>query len=129
MEYRDPSKRGRWIVIAGVVLALAAGGAAFYLINQAQQQFEASLELDPRSEWAHYYYGTTLEQKGETEAAAREYRRVLELNPEFASGYHRLGLLYKQQGRMAEAKQAMATRGRRHYDGSQSLCPSEEHPR
>ena len=38
MEYRDPSKRGRWIVVAGVVLALAAGGAAFYLINQAQQQ-------------------------------------------------------------------------------------------
>ena len=38
MEYRDPSKRGRWIVVAGIVLALAAGGAAFYLINQAQQQ-------------------------------------------------------------------------------------------
>src|SRR5438477_540506 len=38
MEYRDPSNRGRWIVIIGVVLALAAGGAAFYLINQAQQQ-------------------------------------------------------------------------------------------
>ena len=38
MEYRDPSKRGRWIVIIGVVLALAAGGAAFYLINQAQQK-------------------------------------------------------------------------------------------
>ena len=38
MEYKDPSKRGRWIVVAGVVLALAAGGAAFYLINQAQQQ-------------------------------------------------------------------------------------------
>ena len=38
MEYRDPSKRGRWIVIAGVVLAIAAGGGAFYLINQAQQQ-------------------------------------------------------------------------------------------
>jgi Flp pilus assembly protein CpaB len=38
MEYRDPSNRGRWIVILGVVLALAAGGGAFYLINQAQQQ-------------------------------------------------------------------------------------------
>jgi Flp pilus assembly protein CpaB len=38
MEYRDTSKRGRWIVIIGIVLALAAGGAAFYLINQAQQQ-------------------------------------------------------------------------------------------
>lgn len=38
MEYRDPAKRGKFIVVVGVVLALAAGGAAFYLINQAQQQ-------------------------------------------------------------------------------------------
>ena len=38
MEYRDSSKRGRWIVVIGVVLALAAGGAAFYLVNQAQQE-------------------------------------------------------------------------------------------
>ncbi len=38
MEYRDPSRRGKFIVILGVVLALAAGGAAFFLINQAQQQ-------------------------------------------------------------------------------------------
>src|SRR6476469_9833163 len=38
MEDKDPSKRGRWIVVIGVVLALAAGGAAFFLINQAQQQ-------------------------------------------------------------------------------------------
>jgi Flp pilus assembly protein CpaB len=38
MEYKDPSKRGRWIVLIGVVLAIAAGGAAFFLINQAQQQ-------------------------------------------------------------------------------------------
>lgn len=38
MEYRDPSRRGRYIVIVGVILALVAGGAAFFLINQAQQQ-------------------------------------------------------------------------------------------
>lgn len=38
MEYKDPSRRGRWIVVIGVILAVAAGGAAFYLINQAQQQ-------------------------------------------------------------------------------------------
>ena len=37
MEYRDPSKQGRWIVLLGVVLALAAGAAAFYLINSAQE--------------------------------------------------------------------------------------------
>ncbi|HSL32841.1 MAG TPA: Flp pilus assembly protein CpaB [Candidatus Limnocylindrales bacterium] len=38
MEYKDTSKRGKFIVVVGVILALAAGGAAFYLINQAQQQ-------------------------------------------------------------------------------------------
>ena len=38
MEYKDPNRRGRYIVILGVVLALVAGGAAYYTINQAQQQ-------------------------------------------------------------------------------------------
>ena len=38
MEYKDPSRRGRWIVVIGVALAVVAGGAAFFLINQAQQQ-------------------------------------------------------------------------------------------
>jgi Flp pilus assembly protein CpaB len=38
MEYKDPSRRGKFLVVIGIVLALAAGGAAFFLINQAQQQ-------------------------------------------------------------------------------------------
>jgi len=38
MEYKDPSRRGRWIVVIGVILAVVAGGAAFVLINQAQLQ-------------------------------------------------------------------------------------------
>lgn len=38
MEYKDPSRRGRWVILVGVVLALAAGGFSFFLINQAQQQ-------------------------------------------------------------------------------------------
>ena len=38
MEYRDPASAASAIVVVGIVLAIAAGGAAFYLINQAQQQ-------------------------------------------------------------------------------------------
>ena len=38
MEYQDPAKRGKFIVVVETVLALAAGGAAFYLISEAQQQ-------------------------------------------------------------------------------------------
>jgi Flp pilus assembly protein CpaB len=37
MEYRDSSRRGKVIIVLGVVLALAAGGAAFYLISHAQE--------------------------------------------------------------------------------------------
>jgi Flp pilus assembly protein CpaB len=38
MEYKDTNRRGKAIVIVGLVLAVVAGGAAFYLINQAQEQ-------------------------------------------------------------------------------------------
>jgi Flp pilus assembly protein CpaB len=37
MEYKDTARRGRIIIILGVLLALVAGGTSFYLINQAQQ--------------------------------------------------------------------------------------------
>lgn len=37
LEYKDTSRRGKWIVAFGVILALVAGGASFYLLNQAQQ--------------------------------------------------------------------------------------------
>lgn len=38
MEFRETNRRGRFIVILGLILALVAGGSAFYLISQAQQQ-------------------------------------------------------------------------------------------
>jgi len=38
MEYKDPSRKGRYIVVIGVILVIVAGGAAFYLISTAQQQ-------------------------------------------------------------------------------------------
>jgi Flp pilus assembly protein CpaB len=37
MEYKDSNRRGKFVIVVGVVLAIVAGGAAFYLINQAQQ--------------------------------------------------------------------------------------------
>jgi Flp pilus assembly protein CpaB len=38
MEYKDTSgRRGKAIIVLGLVLAVVAGGAAFFLINQAQQ--------------------------------------------------------------------------------------------
>lgn len=37
MEYKDTNRRGKFVIILGVVLAVVAGATSFYLINQAQQ--------------------------------------------------------------------------------------------
>jgi len=37
MEYKDSSRRGKFVIVAGIVLAVVAGAASFYLISQAQQ--------------------------------------------------------------------------------------------
>lgn len=48
LEYKDNSRRGRYIVAAGVVLAVLAGAGAFFLLNQAQQQAgQATLQKVP----------------------------------------------------------------------------------
>lgn len=38
MEFRDDRRRGKIVIALGVVLALVAGGGAYYAVNQAQQQ-------------------------------------------------------------------------------------------
>jgi Flp pilus assembly protein CpaB len=38
MEYKDNNRRGKVVIIVGVVLAVVAGATSFYLINQAQQK-------------------------------------------------------------------------------------------
>ncbi len=37
LEYKDDRRKGRFVILAGVILALVAGGIAFYTVNQAQQ--------------------------------------------------------------------------------------------
>ena len=37
MEYRDTSRRGKVIIVLGVILALVAGATSFYLLSQASQ--------------------------------------------------------------------------------------------
>jgi Flp pilus assembly protein CpaB len=38
LEYKDDRRKGRFVILAGIILAVVAGGIAFYTINNAQQQ-------------------------------------------------------------------------------------------
>jgi Flp pilus assembly protein CpaB len=37
-EFRDDRRRGRYLIILGLILAVVAGGAAFYFVNQAHEE-------------------------------------------------------------------------------------------
>ena len=51
MEYRETNRRGKAIIVMGLLLAILAGGAAFFVINQAQQSAgQGSLQKDLRLE-------------------------------------------------------------------------------
>ena len=45
MEYKDSNRRGKFVIIAGVVLAVVAGAASFYLISQARNDGGGELTL------------------------------------------------------------------------------------
>lgn len=89
----------------------ALGSAWFGNLNSSERlanskaAFEAALDLDPQSDWAHYYYGLTLEQLDEKDAALREYDRVIEINSRFDSALYRKAAVLTALGRAAEAKQ------------------------
>ena len=44
---RDNGRRGRFIVILGLILAVVAGGSAFFLVNQAQQTASGNVQTTP----------------------------------------------------------------------------------
>lgn len=75
--------------------------------EEARHAFEKTLELDPNMALAHYYYGLTLEETGEPEAALREYRRVRELDPKFLSAGYRMGIVLQSLGRSEEGRRYM----------------------
>ena len=48
IEYKDDRRKGRFVMVAGVILALVAGGIAYYTINRAQVQAgQGSVALVP----------------------------------------------------------------------------------
>jgi Flp pilus assembly protein CpaB len=47
MEYKDSNRRGKFVIIVGVVLAVVAGAASFYLISQARNDGPGEAVLVP----------------------------------------------------------------------------------
>ena len=47
MEFGGGDRRGRFIIVLGLILAVVAGGSAFFVVNQAQQAANGSAKTTP----------------------------------------------------------------------------------
>jgi tetratricopeptide (TPR) repeat protein len=72
------------------------------LADEAIEQYQKALELDPASASAHYNLGGALVRRRESAAAAQHFRAALEHKPS-APAYAGLGLALYQQGEVDEA--------------------------
>lgn len=73
------------------------------LLQRAQEQYQAALDLDPNEAAALLGLGDVQLWQREPRAAAESYRRVIALDPQSADAYVRLGEAYNHLGDMAAA--------------------------
>lgn len=96
-----------WLVAVGVpsILALLAWGSFTAAADwrDSRRLFSRALERYPDDPVMHYDLGVTLEEAGETRAAADHYRRAVEVRPTDARAHNNLGHLLAIAGREAEA--------------------------
>ena len=73
-------------------------------VDEGVQMLERAVQLDPLSPIIHDNYAMTLSAGGRTEEAIERLQKAIEVDPNFASGYGKIGLLYSVGlGRLDEA--------------------------
>jgi TolB-like protein/Tfp pilus assembly protein PilF len=93
-EY-DQRRVGRW------------GQRGSDVLRRIQVEIEHALSLDPNLAEAHASLALNFDHMWDGMAAERELRRAIELNPNYATGFHWLGVFLWSQGWVDEARVAL----------------------
>jgi tetratricopeptide (TPR) repeat protein len=78
-------------------------------LGQVESLLKKSLALDPKLAEAHLQLGNLRSDQGKYAEAIPEYTRALELNPDLADGYYRLGQAYVHTAQKDRAKPQFET--------------------
>ena len=76
-------------------------------VDQALQEFQTALSLDPLSSIINTNYALTLEQAHRYPEALAQYQKVLQSDPGFPPAHYKLSTLYAAQGNFAGAVSEM----------------------
>jgi tetratricopeptide (TPR) repeat protein len=79
----------------------AHGGPAYF--DRAAESFETARRIAPNDAAILNELATTLAYQGKTDEAEARFKESIALDPRYAETYARLGELYRQSGRVAEA--------------------------
>ncbi len=71
--------------------------------NDAKEQFQKVLEIDPHNSEAYYGKANALVSLGQTTEAEASYKKAIEMKPSYWAGYNWFGIFYWRQGKFREA--------------------------
>ncbi|HEV8137965.1 MAG TPA: tetratricopeptide repeat protein [Pyrinomonadaceae bacterium] len=102
---RDPNYALAFVGLADcyAVLNEYAGTPSSETIPQSRSYAERALRLDNQLAEPHATLGQVSNQAWQYAEAEREYKRAIELNPNYPTGYHWYSILLKDLGRIDEA--------------------------
>lgn len=72
--------------------------------NNRIETLKTLLGRNPADNFSRYALATEYARGGELEKAAEEYRRLLEINPDYAAAYYHGGQVLEKLGREEDAK-------------------------
>jgi tetratricopeptide (TPR) repeat protein len=84
-----------------LAVTLNTRGNAYYdkgLSDQAIQDFDQAIKLDPNYAEAFYDRGSAYFQKGDYDRALQEYNEAIRLKPDYVDAYNNRGDVYYQKG-------------------------------
>ena len=82
---KNPDEPGIHYLMGRLLLSKPQGDAAE--IEQAKQQFEKELQIDPKNAGAEYILGEMAKQAGQCEEAAPHFERAAKLDPTFGDAF------------------------------------------
>ncbi|HEX5385859.1 MAG TPA: protein kinase [Gemmatimonadales bacterium] len=109
LEQANAASRQALELDPGVAAAHASRGLALTLskrFDEAQQEFETAIRLDPRLFESYYFYARACFQQGRLDEAAHWFTRAGDVRPEDYQTRSLLAATYSGMGRETEANQA-----------------------